>query len=395
MRDNREEDAVFSPHPFRRKCEMETAELLSVEALVQDLSARKILTLGRGAGVLSKNLQSLGYYVVGCEDFPCGKEALSMDDFDVVVCLGVLELLQEPCIESFLENLKLKCDRVIFVVSTTFSDEALINGSNVHRTIRPREWWIDRLCKIYNPVQEIRLPEATSCCFATWSVDEKTVSVLGGIYKKTMTRRAIRRKILKPWRKIICELTPFVKRSEIFDELSGKTVAVVGNAVSLQKQDLGEEIDSHDIVLRMNRAPILSDRSHGLRTDWIATSMEISQELAVVKKARLIMWMTPKTERFPFWMCLKYRKVYRHKNDIWKDLRCRLPKRPSTGAMVLDLLRRSNAAKISIYGFDRGASGSISGEQKTHFAPHDFDAEWGILEEWSEQDGRVKIRAGK
>jgi hypothetical protein len=48
----------------------------------------------------------------------------------------------------------------------------------------------------------------------------------------------------------------------------GKTVALIGNAMSLFEKTYGEEIDSHDVVVRLNKAAMLYDRmsaekSHG------------------------------------------------------------------------------------------------------------------------------------
>ena len=51
------------------------------------------------------------------------------------------------------------------------------------------------------------------------------------------------------------------------------TVAVVGNATSLFDKRYGQDIDSHDVVIRINRAAQFLNiskeynRSHGIRTD--------------------------------------------------------------------------------------------------------------------------------
>ena len=65
-----------------------------------------------------------------------------------------------------------------------------------------------------------------------------------------------------------------VAQPDLLAALRGKTVALVGNARALANTQMGEEIDAHDIVIRCNRAPIITSRSHGTRTDWIATSIE-------------------------------------------------------------------------------------------------------------------------
>jgi len=54
----------------------------------------------------------------------------------------------------------------------------------------------------------------------------------------------------------------------------GKKVALVGNAESLLSQDKGSDIDSHDIVCRINLGPNLcGTKSHGNKTDVLFFSM--------------------------------------------------------------------------------------------------------------------------
>lgn len=58
------------------------------------------------------------------------------------------------------------------------------------------------------------------------------------------------------------------------DELvKGKTISLVGNASSILRTDQSNEIDSHDVVIRMNRGlPSLMRGKAGKRTDVLATA---------------------------------------------------------------------------------------------------------------------------
>lgn len=56
--------------------------------------------------------------------------------------------------------------------------------------------------------------------------------------------------------------------SKLDEILKDKRVALVGNATSLLDHDLGEEIDSYDVVIRMNRVvENLDPKKQGKRTD--------------------------------------------------------------------------------------------------------------------------------
>ena len=50
---------------------------------------------------------------------------------------------------------------------------------------------------------------------------------------------------------------------DLLHSLSNRSVSIVGNARSLNKNSFGSKIDNNDIVIRLNRSPILSESSHG------------------------------------------------------------------------------------------------------------------------------------
>lgn len=52
------------------------------------------------------------------------------------------------------------------------------------------------------------------------------------------------------------------ERKDDYFLLIDKSVAVVGNAQHLFERRYGTEIDSHDVVVRINRAAMLLSKSH-------------------------------------------------------------------------------------------------------------------------------------
>ncbi len=164
----------------------------------------------------------------------------------------------------------------------------------------------------------------------------------------------------------------------VMQALDGRQVALVGNARSLATTDFGAAIDGHDLVIRLNRAPGLGQPSHGSRADWIAASIDVPERLGGAAVDRLL-WMTPKRRRVPPW-ALARRAVWFYPPAWHAELAARLGARPSTGAMAIDLLARSKAGKIDLYGFDFFASKSLSGSRDAAQVPHDFAAErdWAL-----------------
>lgn len=162
--------------------------------------------------------------------------------------------------------------------------------------------------------------------------------------------------------------------TELADAAQGLRIAVVGNARALSQSSFGADIDAHDIVCRINTAPMPRVGSHGLRTDWLASSIPVTRRRMDDLSPRRVLWMTRKRKRLPY--CLARRNgFYLNPKPAVETLAARLGASPSTGVMVLDLVRHLPFQQVSLYGFDFFASLSNSGSRSAHQVPHDFKAE--------------------
>lgn len=159
------------------------------------------------------------------------------------------------------------------------------------------------------------------------------------------------------------------------DWFNDKTVAVVGNAQSQLEKNQGLEIDSHDLVIRMNRAAGLTDgmdvsRSHGVRTDvWSLWTTEIREQtdrirnfpgkiIHLSKESRdtsLAHWLLP----------TDYYDQVRDKIKVF----C-----PSSGFLLLNLLADLSPRQANVYGFDFKRTAS-HGYKEILTYPHFFDKE--------------------
>jgi hypothetical protein len=173
-------------------------------------------------------------------------------------------------------------------------------------------------------------------------------------------------------------------------DLAGQTVALVGNARSLSETTFGARIDAADIVVRMNAAPMPSVTSHGVRTDWLATSIPLSAEVIAARAPTRLLWMTAKRRRLP-WRIASDPRFYLHPRPDSLALIARLGARATTGALLIDLLARSEAAEVQLYGFDFFASKSLSGRREASQTPHDFDAERVWVEGLLARDARLRL----
>lgn len=160
----------------------------------------------------------------------------------------------------------------------------------------------------------------------------------------------------------------------------GKTVAVVGNAMYLFDREYGKEIDSHDVVVRLNKAAMLyarldAEKSHGKRTDvWMfwntseykthfknveAKKMHMSHQGRNASNITNVDYVYPVSLYDP----LK-KKAGNHNN-------------PTTGLMALDYISSCNPKTVSVYGYDWKVTPTFTdpGRKKDPRCPHDYPTE--------------------
>lgn len=165
-----------------------------------------------------------------------------------------------------------------------------------------------------------------------------------------------------------------IPQEQVLATLRGRRVALIGNARSLAEAQHGERIDSADLVIRINRAPMPYAQSHGIRTDWLAMATRLdAKDRARIAPTR-ILWMSPKRKRLD-WLSASSPGFYLHPLADYLALKTRLGASPTTGAMMIDLIARSRMAQLDLFGFDFFASLSLSGRRSADQVPHDFSAE--------------------
>lgn len=299
-----------------------------------------------------------------------------------------LEHLPPEAIDARLAKLREQSGRLCFLLSTTFADETDADGSNRNRTVRPAGWWQAAISRYFPDAVLLKGPEPDSAIVLTWRPGIAARLIVGHERRRQSLARSIER--FRSARLQRRHPPGTVSEAEIFALLSGRTVALVGNSRALSECSHGADIDTHDIVIRCNRAPIFHTRSHGAKTDWIATSAEIPESLPAVKGASHILWMSPRRDRMPLWL-LRFPRLFVNPPENNRALAARIGARPSTGMMAIDLLMRSQCARIDLYGFDFFQSQSVSGHQTKASAPHDFDGEEALVRAWAEQDRRLAI----
>lgn len=176
-------------------------------------------------------------------------------------------------------------------------------------------------------------------------------------------------------------------------EISGKSVALVGNARSLTDANHGHAIDDAQIVIRINRAPMPSTRTHGSRTDWLAVATTIAPDDLSRIHPKRILWMSHKRKRLPYGIATSP-GFYLYPRADFDRLSAILGAPPTTGLMMIDLLAAIPITRLTLYGFDFFASLSLTGSRRADQVPHDFAAEKRWVAALVARDPRIRL-AGK
>lgn len=182
-----------------------------------------------------------------------------------------------------------------------------------------------------------------------------------------------------------------VSQNVLLEAVKGRSVALVGNSKALVAGAQGAEIDGHDLIVRINRAPMPSGRSHGTRTDWLGLGMGLDAPTRDRLRPDKLLWMPAKRRRLG-WDTARSPGFYLHPREDVVRLGERLGAKPTTGALLIDLLLRSGLGTLTLYGFDFFATGSLSGRRTAQQVPHDFTAEARWVADLMRTDPRLTRR---
>jgi len=137
---------------------------------------------------------------------------------------------------------------------------------------------------------------------------------------------------------------------------NGKTVAIIGNAQSLFNKTYGKEIDSHDVVIRINRGietcfnnTALS--SHGKKLDvWVFNLYRTLEKFDIANQDK---FHTPYKR-----LQMNYTPILgKIDSSISQEAQDEIvgmfsPKKVTTGFRILHYMTKFDPSKVSVYGFD-------------------------------------------
>lgn len=129
------------------------AHIPDLSYLAQNSNAASLLDYGCGKGEVWKEhglrrllkLRKVFLYDPGIPEFK-NKPGVPAD---IVICIDVMEHIPENCVDEVLKDIdNLSKKAIFFAISTRTSSKTLPNGENAHVTVKPEEWWWEKLNKI-------------------------------------------------------------------------------------------------------------------------------------------------------------------------------------------------------------------------------------------------------
>lgn len=172
-----------------------------------------------------------------------------------------------------------------------------------------------------------------------------------------------------------------LSEAEYLRSLTAKKVIIVGPAGYLKDSNLGEYIDSFDVVVRINHAlPIMYPEDYGQRTDILyhilsRRNMELGTRKKLIEQSEIDYWVkcnlkwlvashshmserikviSPMINNALNWCCIHHRFSEKVKSAIGR-------KAPNTGTLAIVHLLTSRLHSLNVVGFDFYSSGVYKG----------------------------------
>jgi len=182
----------------------------------------------------------------------------------------------------------------------------------------------------------------------------------------------------------------------MFDFFVGKDVAIVGGAGGLFNSNLGNKIDAHQIVIRINRGILIKDEKHqGTKTDyWAYPNPSKIWDIYGKFKYKTIHLDKLRRDYYNYekWKGIEtdyyipieiIDELYDAKIKYGKSNSKNITDKPSSGLNLLYYLTKCNTEKITLYGFDWKKTGTWYDHKANR---RNLDHNWNAEEKFIKQE---------
>ena len=184
--------------------------------------------------------------------------------------------------------------------------------------------------------------------------------------------------------------------SDIYNLFKHKTVALIGNSEALDNCNYGKLIDSHDVICRVNKGVLLTDKQkYGSRTDVLFYSnfQILSDDVidALDTDVKIVLADPHSTHR------LANRATYPITEEYYDHIKLisgyaglptdRRVQWPTNGLVAAYIILDQNPKKISLFGFDWNTNNTFYKKNYKKEKMHNWDLE----EEFLRSQNKIQI----
>lgn len=178
----------------------------------------------------------------------------------------------------------------------------------------------------------------------------------------------------------------------MLDLIEGKTVAIVGNSVELFESSFGDEIDSFEVVCRLNRgAEIIDSQKQGTKiTIWGYGDFDIVRSIFDSIHCDNTIHLSENRQSHKISKKTKHYMDLSELSELKKEL---LWNFPSSGLMMLYYIINRNARLVSLFGFDfnRSPSWPNNNWENNVKNTHNWELERGLVTEL-QKNSNIEIK---
>ena len=155
-------------HRTRRYGDTGVRKLRIIEPWVRFCRPTSILDYGAGQSVLVNQIACSSLNTRDRYDPAIPSiSTIPLRRYDVVICTDVFEHLDEDEVPNVLAHIASLSDQIILCIDTRPASTILPSGENAHATVRPSEWWLTEVRRLF-PDAEIIVRKGSRVHIKTW-----------------------------------------------------------------------------------------------------------------------------------------------------------------------------------------------------------------------------------
>ena len=134
------------------------------------LAPKSAIDYGCGQSPLLEEL-NLGYEIEKNRYDPAIPEYSTKPDHisDLLLNVDVLEHIEEEDLDTVLAEMRSLCKDALIIVDLKEAELLLEDGRNAHVTIKPVEWWEEKISKHFGKLERIKVARSSRAGFKTWA----------------------------------------------------------------------------------------------------------------------------------------------------------------------------------------------------------------------------------